>query len=120
MKHSQRCERASPKSVCKCKCGGRLHGVAHKNNSTTSWVRTINSNVGGRAGKVIDKLTGKKFQCSCNTTFTINHFLAYDHDGGYEDSKNNKWWVFVECPNCHYQWSADKLLARISTLEEWL
>jgi len=120
MKHSTRCENANPKSICRCKCGGRLHGISHKNEDTTSWIRTINSNIGGRVGKLINKLMGKKFQCSCGAMFTINHFLGYDHDGGYEDEQGNKWWAFTECPNCNYQWSIDKLLARISSLEEWL
>lgn len=119
MKHSSRCENANPKSICRCKCGGRLHGVKHKEENT-GWIRTINSNIGGSAGKVIKSLKGKKFHCSCGNVINLNHFLAYDHNGGYEDKHNNKWWIFVECSKCKYQWSIDKILARIPTVEEWV
>ena len=118
MKHSTKCENADPKSICRCKCGGKYHGISHK--TGTSWIRTINSNIGGSAGKLIQSLQGKKFQCSCGHTINLNHFLAYDHDGGYKDKHSNKWWIFIECPNCKYQWSIDKILTRMPTLKEWL
>ena len=120
MKHNTRCENANPKSVCRCRCGGKLHGIAHKEDSDTSWIRTVNKKLGGEIEDIIEQIEGKRFLCTCNTKYIINHFLGYDHNGGYKDKDGNRWWVFVECPKCKYQWSIDKLLARIKVLEDWL
>ena len=36
-KHNSRCEHANPNSICKCSCGGKLHGIAfiEKDKNTT-------------------------------------------------------------------------------------
>jgi len=37
-------------------------------------------------------------------------FKAYRHDDGWIVSGvEGRWWVYVECPNCGYQWSLWKL-----------
>ena len=37
-------------------------------------------------------------------------FQFYDHDGGEKvNGFDKKQWLYIECPNCQYQWSLWKL-----------
>lgn len=108
------CKAAKPDSPCNCRCGGRYHGI---NRITEEYpdniYRTINENLGGEIAEVINKLQDETFTCWCGHKFTVNHFMGYQHEGGLADAQGSKWWVFVICPHCRYEWSWHKLINRL-------
>lgn len=110
-KHPIRCENANPKSKCVCRCGGRLHGIAHEHTEDIPGLRSVNEHIGGEIGEVIKEYNNRPFVCSCGKTFLLS-FYAYPHDRGLEDSEKKKWWLFSECTNCHRQWNWDKIQVR--------
>lgn len=112
MTHNSRCEDADPKSRCRCTCGGRLHGRTHEDEKEhVGQDRSVNEHMGGELGAMITKLKGRKFHCLCrnNPVITITGFMAYPHDGGLADSEGNKWWMYITCPHCDYDWSFRKI-----------
>jgi len=116
MKHPVRCENADPKGVCTCSCGGQKHGIL-RSEGGNKYIRTININLGGEVTKTIEELEHKKLHCTCGKKFTLNHFLGYPHANGLIDGHGHKWWLFVECPQCKYQWSWQKVIHRIKKVD---
>jgi hypothetical protein len=108
----ERCKNAKPDSPCKCRCGGRFHGIKRVE-SEHPYDRTVNENMGGEVAEFIKKVKDQKFTCTCTKTFPVNQFMAYEHSGGLKDKDGKKWWVYVHCPHCSYDWSAWKLEARL-------
>lgn len=116
-KHSERCENAKPKSRCRCRCGGSKHGTHSAQYGIgfgPNVDRSVNINMGGDLGKAIESMTGKSFECSCRRTIPLgSNFLAYPHEGGLADAEGNKWWLYVSCPWCDYDWSWWKIENRL-------
>jgi len=110
-KHPIRCENANPKSKCKCRCGGRLHGIEHQDIIDIPGMRSVNKHIGGEIGKFIEEYQDRPFLCSCGKTFLLS-FYAYPHDGGLKDAEKKTWWLFVECPKCTHQWNWQKIKSR--------
>ena len=112
-KHSKRCENTKPKSKCKCRCGGYMHGIAHRDN-VKLFARSLNANLGRNVGKMINSLTGGYFECTCGRKIHLyGNFLGYEHDAGILDKLGIKWWLYMSCPRCGYEWSWQKILKRI-------
>ena len=125
-KHNQRCEDANPKGKCKCRCGGALHGINNEQNQENEHTRTITKNIGGELGEFITKLEGKYFTCRmCGTKQKVCGWLGYPHDGGLADKDGNKWWIYLECDKCHYEWSFGKVEHQVNrykqqTTDDWV
>jgi len=46
----------------------------------------------------------------CGARLNPENVAMYRHRGGFEvKGSRGKWWIYIECPNCHYQWSLPKL-----------
>ena len=56
----------------------------------------------------------EEFQCTCGYRFNpyIN-ISMYPHDGGLRDCHGKRWWVYITCPRCHYQWAYWKILRHL-------
>jgi hypothetical protein len=111
MKHNNRCEDANPKGKCQCHCGGALHGLNNMENNGITDERTITERMGGEIEQKIKELKGKTFTCSlnCKQKITVGAWLGYPHEGGLADKDGKKWWIYVECPKCSYDWSWHKI-----------
>lgn len=116
----ERCKNAKPKSPCKCRCKGQFHGS--KNMETEyppHMFKRFDIDSGGKIGEYIKRIQGKCFECSCRKQFRIMQFLGYDHTSGISDSTGIKYWVFVVCPHCNYEWSYGKLENRLVRQEKY-
>ena len=112
-RHNSRCEDANPKGKCQCGCGGALHGLNNMTNNGITDERTVTERMGGEIEQTITSMKGKKFTCSCKQKITVNGWLGYPHDGGLTDKEGKKWWIYVECPKCEYDWSWHKVANEI-------
>jgi hypothetical protein len=72
---------------------------------------------GGKLGQTIIELMGKAFKCHCGTRIDIDGFVGYQHGGGLADKDGTKYWLFLECPHCEYQWSWSKIEVMIRKME---
>jgi hypothetical protein len=57
----------------------------------------------------------KGINCSfCKTKLSEKNIDKYEHEGGIRVDKYNpvKYWVYVTCSKCEYQWSWVKILRR--------
>ena len=53
-----------------------------------------------------------KTRCTCGAELPTDgaNLEAYAHDGGWPlDGLPGKWWLYVVCPECEYQWALWKL-----------
>ena len=115
----ERCKDARPTGPCDCRCGGKYHGINRiEEEYPKEYFRTLNENLGGEIGETINKLFGKEFKCWCRHKFTVHHFIGYIHDGGLADKEGTKWWMFIVCPHCRYEWSWHKLERRLDQQRE--
>ena len=82
--------------------------------------RTVDESLGGEIGDMIKSLFRKQFQCTCHNKkmIRLETFVAYPHDGGLADKDGNKWWLYVTCPHCGYEWSWHKLQNRLERQKE--
>jgi len=83
--------------------------------------QVLTEEMGCEIGAIIRLLKGTNFHCSCGKDFEIKEILGYaPHSAGYMDRNNQKWWVFIHCPHCHYEWALWKIAQRIQneTLEK--
>ena len=73
----------------------------------------------GNYHKLANDVLSAEYLCdTCHGTGEIKQKVSlahepikhYEHDGGWEmDGFNRKQWLYVECPNCKYQWALHKL-----------
>ena len=73
--------------------------------------------MGGEIGQTILSMKGKKLTCSCKQKITVGAWLGYPHEGGLADKDGKKWWVYVECPKCEYDWSWHKVQVEVEREE---
>ena len=76
--------------------------------------------MGGEIGETIKNLRGKQFPCTCHHEHLIKleTFTAYPHEGGLADKDGKKWWLYVTCPLCNYDWSWWKVQNRLERQNE--
>lgn len=114
MMHSMRCENAKH-DKCVCRCRGTLHklyGQRHDNEMPISKEKIIS--MSGEIEKKLSPIIDKWFNCSCGVSFQLSDFLGYPHDNGLADNNSKKYWIYVRCPKCGYDWSWQKILRRFS------
>jgi hypothetical protein len=73
----------------------------------------VDEKMGGEIGKTIQAMNGKQFTCTCNHTIQLYTFAAYPHYGGLADKDGKRWWLYVTCSHCNYEWSWHKILSRL-------
>ena len=113
MAHNIRCENANPDSKCRCSCGGRFHGIANRSDDEGRFIRSINASLGGEIARTLDIFRGVRFKCTCGQEQEIWDWKGYPHANGLEDDNGERWWIFIECTKCNYQWSWHKLANRV-------
>jgi len=75
--------------------------------------------MGGEVARIIDFLNGKPFPCSCGLILKLDGVAeGYLHDGGYEDKDGKKWWLFLHCSKCEYDWAFWKIIQRVRNYSE--
>ena len=121
MVHTSRCEHAKSKiKMCKCSCGGKLHNPQNETKPQTGlapYEQVLTESDGGEIADFIKRVKGKEFECSvnCQQRFPITEILGYHpHDGGLANAQGEKYWVYVKCPKCGYDWSFWKVEHRLS------
>jgi hypothetical protein len=81
----------------------------------------LDSDVGGDLGNTINELNGKKFRCHCGKSINPGFcadFRGYTHENGLPDSNGTKWWLFLECPHCTFNWSWTKIKMMIAKFRD--
>jgi hypothetical protein len=61
--------------------------------------------MGGEIEKFLKSMQGKSMECWCKNELVCGGFMGYPHDSGLADSSGNKWWLFLNCEKCNYDWS---------------
>ena len=96
----ERCLRAQG-DECRCRCGGRNHGVLRLDRNAT----LDNSQISvwlGHIKEIWHKFEGRKCVC-CGTPFTPGDIMGYPHsDGIYVDNYKMNMWVYGHCHKCGY------------------
>ncbi len=109
MNHSVRCEKAKG-PLCKCKCGGLKHGIAHTMHVTPPGTTTpvpgryMCIPMGGKVPDVIYQFYNKKFTLPCNHLVRIHEFVGHPDGIGYLDREKTRWQMYVKCPKCRRLW----------------
>lgn len=82
--------------------------------------RSIDTTAGGEIAEIIEKLVGEKFMCTCRHVIHIEEsgFICYKHDGGLKDGEGQKWWLYIGCTGCNYDWSWTKVVQRVAFQKE--
>lgn len=77
--------------------------------------RFIDTLAGGEIAETVKQLVGEKFKCTCGHVIEINedNFICYAHDGGLEDKSGQKWWLYIGCSKCGYDWSWRKVERKV-------
>jgi hypothetical protein len=74
--------------------------------------------MGGEVETFIKDTEGKSFQCSCGNLIVIRDIMGYPHSNGLEDSFRGRWWAFVHCDKCSYDWSFWKVKKRLEEAKQ--
>ncbi len=60
--------------------------------------KNMSEEMGGKIGKLVHDTKNMYFKCSnCFEMHRCNKLKGYIHDDGYEDSRGNKWWIYISC-----------------------
>ena len=87
---------------CRCRCGGRNHGLMHKRRNTTLDDSKLYFSLSHDL-EIRSLFDGKRC-LNCGETLDYAEILAYEHEGGiYYEPYKMKLWVFAVCPRCRYQ-----------------
>ena len=74
------------------------------------------SKLGGDAEEIMLMLLGQEFACDCGNPLLIHEFRGYaPHSSGYADKHGRKWWIYVHCPKCEYDWALWKVMNKIAS-----
>lgn len=110
--HPVSCETATTRK-CTCYCKGMYHGAEIQSRLFVMDDEQLTVEYGGDVAEEIQKLQGKKFTCFCKHIFDLTgnfQIFGYGpHDGGYADKNGKKWWMYLHCPECEYEWALWKL-----------
>lgn len=75
--------------------------------------RTLSPSHGGELGRWVDDVTGTTYTCpACGHDVTVGTdttVRGYRHADGLPDGAGNRWWAYVECPDCEYKTTHDQL-----------
>lgn len=75
--------------------------------------QTLAPSRGGELGRWIRTATGEAYTCpACGQDVTIGDEApvhGYHHADGLPDETDDRWWVYVVCPDCEYETTYDQL-----------
>lgn len=75
--------------------------------------QTLSPSHGGELGLWVRDVTGTTYTCpACGHDVTVGNEAAvrgYRHTDGIPDDGGNRWWAYVECPDCEYETTYDQL-----------
>lgn len=103
-KHNERCEH-SRKKYCKCRCRGRYHGKESYARTHDPNDKPMTMEMGGEIAAFLASMKGLTMECWCKNELICAGFMGYPHDAGLADATGQKWWVFLNCEKCNYDWS---------------
>lgn len=115
-KHNQRCEH-SKKKVCKCRCSGRFHGAETVEYRASPFDKPMSIDMGNAIEAWLKQIQGRVMTCWCGAELECFGFMGYPHDSGLADKDGNKWWLFLHCDKCNYEWSYWKVENRAKAKE---
>jgi hypothetical protein len=116
---ADRCARAkSPR--CRCKCGGHNHGnpAAAKNGKHRLDKHICDD---GTTSPLFDPFEREALSqtpdCRWCSAELCGPVIGHPHDGGWtvpglpcpHPHSDGKWWLYIVCPKCDYQWALWKL-----------
>ncbi len=74
---------------------------------------------GGLVAELIKKFKMAIFKCDCGQVIDTPNFEGYTHEGGFQDKTGTKWWLFVKCTNCDYDWAINKIEQQAKKLQRY-
>lgn len=80
--------------------------------------RYMEETMGGEVKKQIIKYRLVMFNCTCKHLIESPNIMGYEHKGGHKDATGKKWWLFVHCPKCKYDWALHKIDKRVIQFEK--
>lgn len=80
----------------------------------------MSAEMGGAVQIKVEEIMFGRFKCSCPKIIKIDQVIGYLHEGGVPDKNGTKWWMYVSCPECQYDWSLWKLEKRLQQYEDSL
>lgn len=112
MSHTKLCELSKSKhKYCRCSCKGALHNIKSTEGKGSN-EKLLSFNDGGEIESFIREVTAICFNCSCGRPIVVRDIFGYPHEMGLMDKEGKKWWVFIECENCNYNWNWQKILKK--------
>ena len=84
---------------------------------TDTTPRYMEETMGGDVKKQIVKYGMVIFRCTCEFLIESPNIMGYEHSGGSKDSFGKRWWMYVHCPKCEYDWALHKIDKRVQKLE---
>ncbi len=72
---------------------------------------------GGLVAELIKQYKMAIFRCTCGFLIESPNFEGYTHSGGFQDKLGSKWWLYVKCPACDYDWAIRKIEKRCQKLQ---
>jgi len=74
--------------------------------------------MGGDVKKQIIKYANVMFPCTCKKIIENPNIMGYKHTGGKKDATGTKWWLYVKCGQCSYDWALHKIDRRVMLLDK--
>ena len=75
----------------------------------------ITPDMGGEIKETIESLNGKSFSCPhCGTMNQCDRWKGYENTEGVPDKNGVKYWMIIECHDCHRDVSLWKIKAKLS------
>lgn len=101
---SPRCVTATQKR-CECKCGGVHHGALHNENKSLDLFLTPEE-----ASQFLNSIESLHCRWCRNkdkpSSLEGYPIQRYEHSGGWKvPGLPGRWWLYITCPECGYQWS---------------
>ncbi len=69
---------------------------------------SLTAEMGPEISGLLERTGGRSFGCFCGNEVSAAEWHGYPHADGLQDSSWKRWWAFVVCGKCKYQWSWPK------------
>lgn len=80
--------------------------------------RYMEETMGGDVKKQIIKYGFVMFKCTCTNLIENPNIMGYEHSGGVKDATGKKWWMYVHCSKCEYDWALHKIDKQVQKMEK--
>jgi len=59
---------------------------------------------GGEVGEIVSTVVGETWECPhCYSELVVGGLDGRPHEHGVEDENGDKWWLYLECPDCGHE-----------------